>query len=348
MQVYTAKEKTFPLENGKQLENLTVAYHTYGEYKKGITPVIWVCHALTANSDVADWWANIFGENNILDPDKYFIVCANNLGSCYGTSSPISLQNSSNKKYGKFFPAISIRDITVAHIALKNYLDIDEIFLLIGGSMGGQQAMEWAIQEPNSIKNLVLLATNAKHSPWGIAFNEVQRMAIENGKDGLEVARAIAMLSYRNYEMYERTAKPNETVGNYGAASYQRHQGEKLALRFDADCYHTLSSAMDSHDVGRGRNSMEEALAKITANTLVIGIATDILFPVKEQIFLYDNIPNSSLKLIDSPYGHDGFLTEGEKINEIISEFLNGTNEKIAVNEYYFSASLASTSNLLL
>ena len=348
MQVYTAKEKTFPLENGKQLENLTVAYHTYGEYKKGITPVIWVCHALTANSDVADWWANIFGENNILDPDKYFIVCANNLGSCYGTSSPISLQNSSNKKYGKFFPAISIRDITVAHIALKNYLDIDEIFLLIGGSMGGQQAMEWAIQEPNSIKNLVLLATNAKHSPWGIAFNEVQRMAIENGKDGLEVARAIAMLSYRNYEMYERTAKPNETVGNYGAASYQRHQGEKLALRFDADCYHTLSSAMDSHDVGRGRNSMEAALAKITANTLVVGIATDILFPVKEQIFLYDNIPNSSLKLIDSPYGHDGFLTEGEKINEIISEFLNGTNEKIAVNEYYFSASLASTSNLLL
>ena len=348
MQVYTAKEKTFPLENGKQLENLTVAYHTYGEYKKGITPVIWVCHALTANSDVADWWANIFGENNILDPDKYFIVCANNLGSCYGTSSPISLQNSSNKKYGKFFPAISIRDITVAHIALKNYLDIDEIFLLIGGSMGGQQAMEWAIQEPSTIKNLVLLATNAKHSPWGIAFNEVQRMAIENGKDGLEVARAIAMLSYRNYEMYERTAKPNETVGNYGAASYQRHQGEKLALRFDADCYHTLSSAMDSHDVGRGRNSMEEALAKITANTLVIGIATDILFPVKEQIFLYDNIPNSSLKLIDSPYGHDGFLTEGEKINEIIFEFLNSTNEKIAENEYYFSASLASTSNLLL
>jgi homoserine O-acetyltransferase/O-succinyltransferase len=348
MYSFISKEKTFALESGKQLENLTVAYHTYGEYKKGITPVIWVCHALTANSDVADWWANIFGENNILNPEKYFIVCANNLGSCYGTSSAISSQNGSNKKYGKTFPAITIRDITAAHIELKNHLDIDEIFLLIGGSMGGQQAMEWAIQEPSTIKNLVLLATNAKHSPWGIAFNEVQRMAIENGKDGLEVARAIAMLSYRNYDMYERTAKPNETVGNYGAVSYQRHQGEKLALRFDADCYHTLSSAMDSHDVGRGRNSIEEALAKITANTLLIGIATDILFPIKEQILLHDNIPNSSLELIDSPYGHDGFLTEGEKINEIIGDFLNASNKRIVEKEYYFSASLASTSNLLL
>jgi homoserine O-acetyltransferase/O-succinyltransferase len=322
MHSFISKEKTFTLESGKQLENLTVAYHTYGEYKKGITPVIWVCHALTANSDVADWWANIFGENKLLDPEKYFIVCANNLGSCYGTSSPISVQNGSNKKYGKAFPTLTIRDITAAHIALKNHLDIEEIFLLIGGSMGGQQAMEWAIKEPSTIKNLVLLATNAKHSPWGIAFNEVQRMAIENGKDGLEVARAIAMLSYRNYEMYERTAKANETIGNYGAASYQRHQGEKLALRFDADCYYVLSSAMDSHDVGRGRESIAAALATITANSLVIGIATDILFPIKEQVLLHDNIPNSTLKLIDSPYGHDGFLTEGEEINGIILSFL--------------------------
>jgi homoserine O-acetyltransferase/O-succinyltransferase len=240
----------------------------------------------------------------------------------WGHVTVVLRPNGSNKKYGKSFPAVTIRDITAAHIALKNHLDIDEIFLLIGGSMGGQQAMEWAIQQSSTIKNLVLLATNAKHSPWGIAFNEVQRMAIEAGKDGLEVARAIAMLSYRNYDMYERTAKPNETVGNYGAASYQRHQGEKLALRFDADCYHTLSSAMDSHDVGRGRKSIEEALAKITANTLVIGITTDILFPIKEQVLLHDNIPNATLELIDSPYGHDGFLTEGEKINGIVLEFL--------------------------
>ena len=315
----------FFLENGKQFDNLLIAYHTYGTYKKGITPVAWVCHALTANSDVADWWSNIFGQGNILDPQKYFIVCANNLGSCYGTTSPITSPAGSNKKYGNDFPSITISDMVAAHIALKNKLGIDEIHLLLGGSMGGQQAMEWAIHEPSKIKNLVLLATNAKHSPWGIAFNEAQRMAIECGKDGLEVARAIAMLSYRNYEMYERTTKPNETVGNYGAASYQRHQGEKLALRFDANCYHTLSSAMDSHDVGRGRGGIENALQKITANTLVIGITTDILFPTKEQVFLHENIATSTLQLIDSPYGHDGFLTEGEKISAIIVAFLQKT-----------------------
>ncbi|MEQ1553281.1 MAG: homoserine O-acetyltransferase [Ferruginibacter sp.] len=315
--------KTITLETGKKLKNVSIAYHTYGNYKKNITPVIWVCHALTASSDVADWWANIFGQNKTLDPTKYFIVCANIIGSSYGSTSPISINPSNNKKYSKKFPLITIRDLVAANIMLKTHLDIDEIFLLIGGSMGGQQAMEWAIQQPLSIKKLVLLATNAKHSAWGIAFNEAQRMALETSKKGLQVARAIAMLSYRNYEMYERTAKENDTIDNYGAASYQRYQGQKLAKRFDADCYYILSKAMDSHDVGRGRQSITTALATIAASTLVIGIATDILFPIKEQIFLYDNIKNSKLELINSPYGHDGFLTEGEKINKIIINFMN-------------------------
>ena len=318
---YYKSNNNLQLENGKQLQDFTVAYHTYGKYEVGKSKVIWVCHALTANSDVADWWANIFGKDKILDPEKYFIVCANMLGSCYGTTSPTTI-NSAQKKYGKSFPYITIRDIVSANIELKNYLGILDIYLLIGGSMGGQQAQEWAVKEPNTIKNLVLLATNAKHSAWGIAFNETQRMALECGADGLEVARAIAMLSYRNYEMYERTSKPNETLDNYGACTYQRHQGEKLAMRFDADCYYTLSKAMDSHDVVRGKKNIEEALQKITANTLVIGIASDILFPIKEQVFLYENIPNAVLELIDSPYGHDGFLTEGEKLNKLIINFL--------------------------
>jgi homoserine O-acetyltransferase/O-succinyltransferase len=311
------------LENGKHLQNLTIAYHTYGQYIQGQSKVIWVCHALTANSDVADWWANIFGENKILDPTKYFIVCANTIGSYYGSTSPIT-QND-NIEYGKAFPYITIKDIVQGHIELKKHLQINEIYMLIGGSMGGQQAMEWAIQEPTTIKNLVLLATNAKHSAWGIAFNETQRMALECSVDGLEVARAIAMLSYRNYEMYERTTKPTDSLNNYGASSYQRYQGEKLASRFDANCYYTLTKAMDSHDVARGKNSLTQALSLIKANTLVIGIASDILFPIKEQIFLHDNISKSTLELIDSPYGHDGFLTEGEKINKIILNFINNT-----------------------
>ncbi len=323
MHSFDSKEKIFTLENGKQLENLTVAYHTYGEYKKGISPVIWVCHALTANSDVSDWWSNIFGANKILNPEKYFIVCANLLGSSYGSTSPLTINPVNKKKYGKDFPSITIKDLVAANILLKNHLEIEEIFLLIGGSMGGQQALEWAIQEPLAIKHLVLLATNAKHSPWGIAFNEAQRMAIELGDKGLEAARAIAMLSYRNYEMYERTTTANDSLDNYGAASYQRYQAQKLSKRFDADCYYILSKTMDSHDVGRGRKSIKDALTAIKANTLVIGIATDILFPIKEQIFLYENIDDSVLELIDSPYGHDGFLTEGEKINKLILNFIN-------------------------
>ncbi len=319
---YFKSNDSFLLENGKQLEELTIAYHTYGMYEKGISKIIWVCHALTANSDVADWWSNVFGANKILDPEKYFIVCANVIGSSYGTTSPISTNPATNEEYGKDFPSVTIKDLVAANILLKNYLEIDEIFLLLGGSMGGQQAMEWAIKEPTCIKNLALLATNAKHSPWGIAFNEAQRMAIELGDKGIEAARAIAMLSYRNYEMYERTTKPTDSLDNYGAASYQRYQAQKLSKRFDAHCYYVLSKTMDSHDVGRGKKNIIDALATITANTLVIGIATDILFPIKEQIFLHENIDDSVLELIDSPYGHDGFLTEGEKINNLLLHFI--------------------------
>ena len=310
------------LENGKQLENFSVAYHTYGEYVPGETKVIWVCHALTANSDVVDWWSNIFGEGKILDDQKYFIVCANVLGSCYGSTSP----NSEKFKSAKDFPSLTIRDLVKAHAALRIHLRIENIFLLLGGSIGGQQAMEWAIEEPSLIQNLVLLATNARHSAWGIAFNETQRMALELGDKGLEVARAIAMLSYRNYEMYSRTSRPEDTPGNYGASSYQRYQGKKLAQRFRSDSYRVLTQAMDGHDVGRGRGSIEAALQQITANVLIIGMATDILFPPLEQELLHKTILDAELEIIESSYGHDGFLTEGKLITERVLKFLKERN----------------------
>ena len=310
------------LENGKQLENFSVAYHTYGEYVPGETKVIWVCHALTANSDVADWWSNIFGEGKILDDQKYFIVCANVLGSCYGSTLP----NSEDFKSAKDFPSLTIRDLVKAHVALRIHLRIENIFLLLGGSIGGQQAMEWAIEEPSLIQNLVLLATNARHSAWGIAFNETQRMALELGDKGLEVARAIAMLSYRNYEMYSRTLRPEDTPGNYGASSYQRYQGKKLAQRFRSDSYRVLTQAMDGHDVGRSRGSIEAALQQITANVLIIGIATDILFPPLEQELLHKTILDAELEIIESSYGHDGFLTEGKLITERVLKFLKERN----------------------
>ncbi len=321
---YYSNNESFELELGARVESATIAYCTYGRLNVEKSNVIWVCHALTANADVADWWHQIFGVGKVLDPEKYFIVCANNLGSCYGTKAEINLDKSGDKNYPANHTDITIRDMVKLHQLLADHLDIPGIYLLIGGSQGAQQCMEWAIMQPGFISNMVLLATSARHSAWGIAFNEAQRMSIDAGEKGLRAARAIAMLSYRNYEMFERTAEQDTgAVGEYGAVGYQQHQGKKLEKRFDSKSYIMLSKAMDSHDVGRNRGSIEQALSEIRANTLVIGISSDILFPVKEQIFLAENIRGAQLEIIDSPYGHDGFLTEGEAITNCILKFLS-------------------------
>ena len=303
----------FISESNQLLENVEIAYHIFGELAPE-KKVIWVCHALTANSDAQDWWPNFIGENLTLDTEKYTIVCANILGSCYGTSF---------QKQEKL-PLITIRDMVKLHQELAKFLQISEIELLLGGSLGGMQCLEWAITEPDFIIKLFVIATNAKHSAWGIAFNEAQRMALELGENGIDAARAIAMLSYRNYATFEATqTDEEEKLENHRAASYQRHQGEKLRKRFSKESYFMLSKAMDSHHLGRGRNSVETALKQITAETLVIGIDSDILFPVSEQKFLAEHIHNAKLEVISSLYGHDGFLIETEKISTLLKMHFN-------------------------
>lgn len=315
---YFRHNTDFKLEGGKQFDTVQIAYHTFGTFKPGVK-VIWVCHALTANSDVSEWWSGLFGKDLTLDPEKYFIVCANNLGSCYGTSFEPPVRNTTE------LPLITTRDISQAHLLLMNHLQINQIHLLIGGSQGGQIALEIAYARLHSIEKMVLLATNARHSSWGIAFNEAQRLAIaSNAEDGLKAARAIAMLSYRNYEMYSRTANEDDydKIEEFGAATYQRHQAEKLKKRFDAASYWMLSRAMDSHNLGRGRGDLASVLGRIQIPTLLIGISSDILFPISELQFLEKHLPNARLKVIDSAYGHDGFLTETRKINHIIQAFV--------------------------
>jgi homoserine O-acetyltransferase len=320
----------FQLENGEVLPELEVSYTTLGKLNKEKSNVIWVCHALTANAQPEDWWRGLIGNIKGIDTEKYFIVCANIIGSCYGSTNPKSINPKTGEVYGLNFPLFSIRDITKSLDLLSEALEIKHIQFLIGGSMGGMQAMEWAIEKPDKIKNLILLATNAKHSSWGIALNETQRMAIEadstfykkeinSGKKGLEAARAIALLSYRNYNTYRTTQVDQEHAAyHFKASSYQKYQGEKLSKRFDAKCYWYLSKAMDSHSVGRNRGDCKEALAKIKAETLVIGVQSDLLFPVEEQRFLAQYIPKGKLEVIDSIYGHDGFLIEVEKIKSLV------------------------------
>lgn len=306
-----------PLESGGQLINPQIAYCTYGELNKAKDNVIYVCHALTANADVADWWPGMVGEGLVFDIKKYFIVCANILGSCYGTTGPASINTVTGTAYGKSFPLLTIRDLVKAHQLLAQHLQLKSIHLLCGGSLGGQQAMEWAIAEPSFIRNLFLIATNARHSAWGIAFNEAQRMALQAGEGGLEAARAIAMLSYRNYRMYTFTqTDTDEKTDNFLASSYQQYQGQKLKNRFDSDSYFILSKAMDSHNVARGRGTKEQALGCIKARTLVVGISSDVLFPVNEQQFMAEYIPGARYHEIDSPYGHDGFLIETNQITQ--------------------------------
>ena len=211
-EIYKYK-KPFKLESGKQIGELEIGFHTYGTLNKNRDNVVWVCHALTANSDVFDWWKGLFGDKDYFNPDEYFIICANILGSPYGSSNPLSINPVTNQPYYLAYPQFTVRDMVKAHQLLAEHLQIKHIDILLGGSLGGQQAIEWAIIEPEFIKNLILIATNAKHSPWGIAFNESQRLAIsadrtfyantpEGGKKGLKAARSIALLSYRNYKTY--------------------------------------------------------------------------------------------------------------------------------------------------
>ena len=330
-------DEPFKLESGATLPQVEIAYTTLGELSPKADNVVWICHALTANSDPAEWWPGLVGSGKLFDPEKDFIVCANMLGSCYGSTGPASINPETAKVYGKDFPLITVRDMIRLHQRLQKHLGIQKIKIAIGGSMGGQQVLEWANADPSLFDHICLLATNARHSPWGIAFNEAQRMAItadptyeedgpHAGKKGLAAARAIAILSYRHYQAYGKTQaeETNELLDDFKASSYQRYQGLKLERRFDVHSYVTLSKAMDSHNIGRGRESVESALAAIRARTLIIGIDSDVLFPASEQEFMSKHIPQARVITIKSSYGHDGFLIEDEKISGLVKPFLAG------------------------
>jgi homoserine O-acetyltransferase len=324
----------FQLESGERLPGFELGYTTAGTLNRAGDNLVWVCHALTGNALPQEWWAGLVGPGKILDPSRHFIVCANMLGGCYGSTGPLSINPQTGEPWYHSFPVLTNRDMVRAFQLLQQHLEISSIRLLMGGSMGGQHALEWAVTQPDTIENLLVLATNAQHSPWGIAFNESQRMAIEAdsswqqnspdaGLKGMKVARSIGMLSYRTWQIYnERQAEASpDKIDNYRASTYQQYQGQKLADRFNAFTYYRLSQAMDSHHLGRGRESAEAALARIKAKALVIGIDSDLLFPVEEQAFLARHIPSARLEVLPSLYGHDGFLVEAAAISKVMLSY---------------------------
>lgn len=319
------------LESGRMLPSVELVYHTCGKLNADKSNVVWFCHALTASSDVCDWWDSLAGDGKMYDPEKYFIVCANIIGSCYGSSGPLSINSQTQKIFYSSFPDVTIRDMVQMHIILRKHLGLEKINTIIGGSMGGYQALEWALTEPAVFDRMVLVATSPQESAWGIAIHTAQRLAIEAdltwknmekhaGAAGLKAARAIGMLSYRNYNAFVKTqTDPEHKLGDFKASSYIHHQGEKLVKRFNAYSYWLLTKAMDSHNIARHRGSMEDVLKSIRTKTIVIGISSDILCPVAEQEFMAQHIPGAAFTEIDSPYGHDGFLIEGKLIGEAIT-----------------------------
>lgn len=325
----------FELENGQKLPFLEIGYTTYGQLNAKKDNVIWVCHALTANSNAMDWWEGLIGEDRFFNFNDHYIICANMLGSCYGSSGPLT-KNEKGELYGKHFPQTTIRDNVKAQKVLFDYLGLERIKLVLGGSMGGQQALEWIIQYGDLIENAALIACSAYQYTWAKALNATQRMAIEadatwhsddidGGMAGMKAARAVALLSYRSYETYNASQKDDnhELLEGFKVESYQKYQGEKLAKRFNPAAYYSLTKTMDSHNVARGRKDAASVLNNIKVRTIVVSISSDILFPPSEQRFLADNIKGAIYKEIESAYGHDGFLVEFEKLKNILEDFLS-------------------------
>lgn len=333
---YLKHTQEFKLESGAVLPEVEIAYTTYGNLNREQNNVVWMCHAFTANSDPVDWWPGMVGEGHFFDPQRYFIVCANILGSCYGSTGPLSINPLSGTPYFLDFPQVTVRDQVKAHELLRKHLGIDKIHLVLGCSIGGHQALEWTISNPDLFEHAIYVATNAINTPWVTAFNESQRLAIaadssffekrpDGGARGMKAARSMALISYRNPNAYNKTQSEDdmEKTDDYRASSYQSYQGEKLVKRFNAYSYYYLSKALDSHNVGRARGGYKAALSKITAKSLVISIDTDLLFSPHDQQLIHQNIPGSRLEVLESFYGHDGFLLEFEKQNRIYRDFLN-------------------------
>ena len=337
--LYTAKEP-FPFEAGGSLDHLQIVYHCSDRPYAGPSnprKVIWVCHALTANSDPEDWWPEMAGPGKLFDTEKFFVVCCNMIGSSYGSSGPATTDPVTGKPYFFDFPATTVRDLVRSQNLVREDLGIPKIDLLIGASIGGFQAVEWLLMYPDVVRNAVLLATLARITPWLTAFEESQRMALEadqtfracqdltGGREGLKCARSIALLSYRNGDGYNRKQQEpdDDTLFACRSASYQRYQGQKLADRFDAYSYWYLSNTLDSHNAGRGRGGLKAALGRVRCRPTVIAIDSDLIFPPGDMQEMARAIPGARYHEITSHYGHDGFLLETDQLTALLKPIIN-------------------------
>lgn len=356
-------ELELELESGTKFGPITVAYETFGTYRPERTNAVLVCHALSGDSHAcgrysADdpkpgWWDPVIGPGKAIDTDRYFVICSNVIGGCQGTTGPSTVNPATGRPYGMRFPIITVRDMVRVQNELVRQLGIPKLLAVIGGSLGGMQVMEWIVTYPDMMVGAIPVATCGRFHPQGIAFNVVQRQAILNdpnwrGGDyyddgpkpdaGLSLARMLGMITYRSDESMHRQfsrkvqGNPDDLLrrpeARFEVESYLCHQGDSLVKRFDANTYLYLSKAMDFHDVSRGYASYWEALNRIRAKLLVIGIRSDLLFPTYQQKEIVDISEelgkDVSYYEMDSPWGHDAFLVDHHMIDGVVRGFLAG------------------------
>jgi len=326
----------FVLENGEGMRDVEIAYRTWGDPANAADNAILICHALTGSADVEAWWPGIIGQGKAFDPAQDFVICANILGSCYGTTGPASIRPGSDKRYRADFPRVSVRDMVELQRVLLDELGVSSLELVTGPSLGGMQALEWAASYPERVRSLVPIGVGGRHSAWCIGISEAQRAAIAadpNWNDGyysddappaagLAAARMMAVCTYRSWESFDsRFGRDQKADDQYQVQSYLRHQGEKINERFDANTYVILTHAMHTHDLARGRGDYPDILSTIGQPALVVSVSTDALYPPAEQRLLAQHLPAASYEILESAHGHDGFLIETEALGEKIIRF---------------------------
>ncbi|RDI96658.1 homoserine O-acetyltransferase [Meiothermus sp. QL-1] len=339
----------FHLEYGGMLPEVHLRYETYGRLSAARDNAVLVFHAWTGSAHLAGtytpetlrrlpkldqafgpegWWDELAGPGRMLDTERYFVICANHIGSCYGSTGPLSLNPATGRPYGPDFPRLTVRDLARAQARLLDFLGIERVVVL-GGSLGGMVALEFALLFPERVNKLVVLAAPAVHGPWARAFNRLSREAVlsdpayqggyyTDSPPGLQLGRAIAMLSFRSPASFRLRWGAHPERGE----SYVLYQGEKFARRFDANAYIVLSEAMDTHDVGRGRGGVEAALRRLRSiPSLFVGIDTDFLYTA-EEVREMAALAGGQYREIKSPHGHDAFLIETDQVERILGDFL--------------------------
>jgi homoserine O-acetyltransferase/O-succinyltransferase len=352
------------MRGGKKLGPLTVAYQTYGELAPARDNAIFICHALTGDMHAAGrmdnrrkpgWWDGFIGPGKPLDTNRYFVICANVLGGCQGTTGPNSINPETGQPFGLDFPFLTVEDIVSVHSELVRHLRIDRLLAVIGGSLGGMQVLDWSVRYPNQVAAAIVLASAARLSAQGIAFNAVGRRAIyadpqfkdgkfygqaEAPRFGLALARMVAHITYlseasielkfgRRLQHQEQLSHDLKSETEFQIESYLHYQGKRFVERFDANSYLYLTRAMDYFDLVEGQGSLTQAFSRTTARFLLVSYDTDWLFPTqqsKELVHaLLDNRKQVTFAELPSPYGHDSFLIELDQLGTLVAPFLEST-----------------------